>query len=116
MLQKCKDTLIAASESTAKAENERREKAKDILDGALKQLNSNSDIITELKDIVTELKSFEEDVKSSVACSVIDDALHCISTLLVKASMPSLAETKKVLDYLKANMPKYVYLSLIHIS
>ena len=111
VLQKCKDTLIAASESTAKAENERREKAKDILDGALKQLNSNSDIITELKDIVTELKSFEEDVKSSVACSVIDDALHCISTLLEKASMPTLAETKKVLDYLKANMPKYVYYS-----
>src|SRR5699024_173390 len=58
-----------------------------------------------------ELKSFDEDVKTSVACAAISGAVQQISEMVLECKKPSLAKTEKVIEYLKSNMPKYVYYS-----
>ncbi|WMJ24337.1 AAA family ATPase [Paludicola sp. MB14-C6] len=111
ILEACKVTLEAAKETSGKAESDRREKALDIIQSTLTILN-NTDIATaSLVAAYAELDKFEEDVKSSIACVVMSDAIQKFSAIASESKKPSLAETKDVVAYVYIHMPKYVYYS-----
>ena len=111
LLQECRRTLSAPQTSSTKTESERREKASLIIEKALDALDSSDNIQTALTAALDELKSFDEDVKTSVACAAISGAVQQISEMVLECKKPSLAKTEKVIEYLKSNMPKYVYYS-----
>ena len=111
LLQECKRTLSAPQTSSTKTESERREKASLIIEKALDALDSPDNIQTALTAALDELKSFDEDVKTSVSCAAISGAVQQISEMVLECKKPSLAKTEKVIEYLKSNMPKYVYYS-----
>ena len=111
LLQECRRTLSAPQTSSTKTESERREKASLIVEKALDALDSSDNIQTALTAALDELKSFDEDVKTSVACAAISGAVQQISEMVLECKKPSLAKTEKVIEYLKSNMPKYVYYS-----
>ena len=111
LLQECRRRLSATQTSSTKTETERREKASLIVEKALEALDSSDNIQTALTAALDELKSFDEDVKTSVACAAISGAVQQISEMVLECKKPSLAKTEKVIEYLKSNMPKYVYYS-----
>ena len=111
LLQECERTLGTKQTSSTKTESERREKAAVIVEKALEALNSSDNVQIALRAALDALKSFNEDVKTSVACATISDAVQQISERVLECNKPSLAKTEKVIEYLKANMPKYVYYS-----
>lgn len=111
LLQECRRTLSATQTSSTKTETERREKASLIVEKALEALDSSDNIQIALTAALDELKSFDEDVKTSVACAAISGAVQQISEMVLECKKPSLAKTETVIEYLKSNMPKYVYYS-----
>lgn len=111
LLQECRRTLSTTQTSSTKTETERREKASLIVEKALEALDSSDNIQNALTAALDELKSFDEDVKTSVACAAISGAVQQISEMVLECKKPSLAKTEKVIEYLKSNMPKYVYYS-----
>ncbi len=110
-LQECRATLNLTKTSSTKTENERREKASFIVEKALEALDSSANIQNAMTAALDELKSFDEDVKTSEACSTMSKAVLQVSNMVLNCEKPSLAKTEEVIEYLKSNMPKYVYYS-----
>ncbi|MDE7247839.1 MAG: hypothetical protein K2N43_08120, partial [Lachnospiraceae bacterium] len=98
ILEACKSTLEAAKDASGKAEMERRDKAISIIHLALGSLNDSDVTAPTLSVACTELKKFDEDVKSSVACVAMSDAIEKFTALIIESSKPLLAETEAVTD------------------
>lgn len=111
LLKEYQSTLEKTQSSTSKPENERREKASAIIQKALTMLDETDDVDAALNAASDELKKFDEDVKSSVACGIMSDAIQQIAGLLAEIRKPTLSKSEKVIAILKASMPKYVYYS-----
>lgn len=103
-------TLFNSQSQSGKAESERREKVKNLLEEALTILANESNVAIALNTVTDTLKNFEE-VKSSVACGVIAEAAQQMEELLTEVQKPKLVQTDKVIEYLREKMPKYVYYS-----
>lgn len=110
-LNEYKATLTTAQASSIKTETDRRENAVAIIEKALLALDDTEDVKSAVSAAYNELKKFDEDVKSSLACATINDAIQRISEMVSECEKPSLNSDKGVIEYLKANMPKYVYYS-----
>ena len=110
-LNKYRTSLITAQTSSNKTETERREKACAIIEKALTILDETANIKSVLSVTQDELTKFDEDVKSSVACATISEAIQKISEIIVECDRPTLNNDKTVVEYLETNMPKYVYYS-----
>lgn len=110
-LNEYRTTLTTAQVSSVKTETERREKACAIIEKALTALDGTANIKFVLSAAHDELTKFDEDVKSSVACATIAEAIQKISEMVSECDKPTLDSDKTVIEYLEANMPKYVYYS-----
>ena len=110
-LNEYRTTLTTAQVSSVKTETERREKACAIMEKALTALDGTANIKSVLSAAHDELTKFDEDVKSSVACATIAEAIQKISEMVSECDKPTLDSDKTVIEYLEANMPKYVYYS-----
>lgn len=111
ILEACKSTLEAAKDAAIKAEIERREKALESIGIALELLDRPDVTVASLSTAYDELKKFDEDVKSSVACVAMSEAIQKFKAVISESSKPHLSETETVTDYIKEHMPKYVYYS-----
>ncbi|MGE9995002.1 ATP-dependent nuclease [Peptoniphilaceae bacterium SGI.137] len=110
-LNEYRTTLTTAQVSSVKTETERREKACAIIEKALTALDDTANIKSILSAAHDELTKFDEDVKSSVACATIAEAIQKISEMVSECDKPTLDSDETVIEYLEANMPKYVYYS-----
>ena len=111
ILEACKSTLEAAKASATKTEIERREKALEDIRIALELLDRLDATASSLSAAYDKLKEFDEDVKASVVCAAMSDAIQKFKTLISESSKPRLSETETVTDYVRDHMPKYVYYS-----
>ena len=111
ILEACKSTLEVAKDSAIKVEIERREKALESIRLALELLDRPDATVASLSTAYDELKSFDEDVKSSVACVAMSEAIQKFKVVISESSKPQLSDTETVTDYIKEHMPKYVYYS-----
>lgn len=111
LLNERKDALNITPSSSAKAENERREKATRIIEEALAALGTSDEIQIALNASLDALNSFDEDVKTSVTCATVSEAIQQISAMVSECKKPCLEKMEKVIEYLKDTMPKYVYYS-----
>lgn len=111
ILEACKSTLEAAKDAAIKAEIERREKALESIGIALELLDRPDVTVASLSTAYDELKKFDEDVKSSVSCVAMSEAIQKFKAVISESSKPHLSETETVTDYIKEHMPKYVYYS-----
>ena len=111
ILEACKSTLEVAKDSAIKVEIERREKALESIRLALELLDRPDATVASLSTAYDELKSFDEDVKSSVACVAMSEAIQKFKVVISESSKPQLSDTETVTDYIEEHMPKYVYYS-----
>ncbi len=111
VLIECQDTLNASHTSSSKAEADRREKASSRVKKALDAIANVGEIHTTLDQVLAQLSFFDEDVKSSVSCAAISEAIQKISLVISNSKMPNLSANEKVIEYLKVKMPTYVYYS-----
>ena len=101
ILEACKSTLEAAKDAAIKAEIERREKALESIGIALELLDRPDVTVASLSTAYDELKKFDEDVKSSVACVAMSEAIQKFKAVISESSKPHLSETETVTDYIK---------------
>lgn len=106
----CKGVLETGNDAAGKSENERREKALQIIHSAL-ELLKGTDARNVLALVNTELQKFDDDVKSSVTCATMANALQQLQPLMTDSKQPTLCQSEKVTTYIKEQMPKYVYYS-----
>lgn len=106
----CKGALEAGNDAAGKSETERREKALQVIHSALEILNGK-DAPTVLTLVNTEISKFDDDVKSSVTCAAMANALQQLQPLMSESKQPTLSKSEKVTTYIKQHMPKYVYYS-----
>lgn len=111
ILQGAQNTLDSTKDATSKTETDRREKALSAISSVLQSFESANHMIESLHKALPALNIFNEEVKSSVACAVINDTAQQLSDLVEKSNKPKLSKNDKVIEYLSANMPKYVYYS-----
>lgn len=106
----CKCALETGNDAAGKSENERREKALQIIHSAL-ELLKGTDAQNVLASVNTELLKFDDDVKSSVTCATMVNALQQLRPLMSESKQPTLCQSEEVTTYIKEQMPKYVYYS-----
>lgn len=111
ILQDAQNTLDSTKDTASKTETDRREKALSAISSALQSFEVAKCISESLHTALSALSIFNEEVKSSVACAVINDAAQQLASLVEKSNKPKLSQNDKVIEYLTVNMPKYVYYS-----
>lgn len=111
ILQGAQNTLDSTKDTASKTETDRREKALSAIGSALQSFEVAKCISESLHTALSALSVFNEEVKSSVACAVINDAAQQLSSLVEKSNKPKLSQNDKVIEFLTVNMPKYVYYS-----
>ena len=111
VLVECRQTLEASTSAVSKPEDERKRKALYIVEKSCELLKNHEGISDTLKAVKDQLEEFDEDVKSSIACASVLDAIQKIQLLIDESSKPTLSNCKQVTEALKSKMPKYVYYS-----
>lgn len=93
------------------SEDEQCKKANLIIEDALSALNSSDDILIILNKAVEILNGFEGQDRASIAYTTVNESINQITSIISRCEKPNLAEFDDVIQYLKSNMPKYVYYS-----
>lgn len=110
MLTDCLETLESGTDTSNRAETERRDNAIQIVQSCLHTLETNA-TFDGLKAVNDELGKFPVDVKSSIACVAMSNALQKYQEIISECGMPKLAQTDTITEYICKRMPKYVYYS-----
>lgn len=110
VLSDCRETLEAGIDKSNKAETERREDALQIIQRSVQVLETNP-TIDGLEAVNEELKKFTADVKTSIACVAMSNALLQYQEIISECSRPKLAQADAITTYIQEHMPKYVYYS-----
>ena len=106
----CLETLESGTDTSNRAETERRDNAIQIVQSCLHTLETNA-TFDGLKAVNDELGKFPVDVKSSIACVAMSNALQKYQEIISECGMPKLAQTDTITEYICKRMPKYVYYS-----
>lgn len=110
VLTDCLETLESGTDTSNRAETERRDNAIQIVQSCLHTLETNA-TFDGLKAVNDELGKFPVDVKSSIACVAMSNALQKYQEIISECGMPKLAQTDTITEYICKRMPKYVYYS-----
>ena len=110
VLTDCLETLESGTDTSNRAETERRDNAIQIVQSCLHTLETNA-TFDGLKAVNDELGKFPVDVKSSIACVAMSNALQKYQEIISECGMPKLAQTDTITEYICKHMPKYVYYS-----
>lgn len=110
VLTDCLETLESGTDTSNRAETERRNNAIQIVQSCLHTLETNA-TFDGLKAVNDELGKFPVDVKSSIACVAMSNALQKYQEIISECGMPKLAQTDTITEYICKRMPKYVYYS-----
>lgn len=110
MLTGCHETLESGTDTSNRAETERRDNAIQIVQSCLHTLETNA-TFDGLKAVNDELEKFSVDVKSSIACVAMSNALQKYQEIISECGKPKLAQTDTITEYICKHMPKYVYYS-----
>lgn len=113
LLQKAKNILQKSEDalSIAQTNDQQCTKARLIIEDALAALNSSDDIVVALNSAVEILNNNEAKDTASVAYTTVNEIKSQISSIISECEIPNLAKLDSVVEYLKINMPKYVYYS-----
>ena len=110
VLTDCHETLESGTDTSNRAETERRDNAIQIVQSCLHTLETNA-TFDGLKAVNDELEKFSVDVKSSIACVAMSNALQKYQEIISECGKPKLAQTDTITEYICKHMPKYVYYS-----
>lgn len=110
VLSDCRETLEAGIDKSNKAETERREDALQIIQRSVQVLEAKP-TIDGLEAVNEELKKFTADVKTSIACVAMSNALLQYQEIISECSRPKLTQADAITTYIQEHMPKYVYYS-----
>lgn len=110
VLTDCLETLESGTDTSNRAETERRDNAIQIVQSCLHTLETSA-TFDGLKAVNDELGKFPVDVKSSIACVAMSNALQKYQEIISECGMPKLAQTDTITEYICKHMPKYVYYS-----
>lgn len=102
---------LSEQEETSRAEMQRREKVISAIKLAEDHLCGENSLIDEAKDALTELDEIAVDNQRSAASTKLEELKELFKEKIEALSAPTLSDNNKVIDYLNATMPKYVYYS-----
>lgn len=104
---------ISSTAGSAKAEQERRQKAIELIESVEKQLDSYSK--TEISETIIatykQLSTFDTEVERSICCATMAELIELYAQLNNECLKPCLSDNEDVCEYVESNMPKYVYYS-----
>lgn len=110
VLSDCQETLEAGTDTSSRAETERRENALQIVQLCLQTLEENA-TFDGLKAANEELEKFAIDVESSIACVAMSNALQQYQEIISECNKLKLTQTDAITTYIQEHMPKFVYYS-----
>ena len=102
---------LSEQEEIPKAEAQRREKVISTIYLADEHLIGEASLIDEIKNALTELESVDADAPRSVSIIKLEELKEFLKEKIEALSAPTLSDNDKVIGYLGATMPKYVYYS-----
>lgn len=101
---------LSASSSAPEEEQQRRVKAIEIIQKDKENYDSSENVLLFLKQILTSLEVFPNE-KSSTSQIKICELRQILSEKVVLCEKPVLKDDPKIIEFIKGEMPKYVYYS-----